>query len=238
MNSIPSTSSYSFSGRCVQIRDAQWVCHSISSNLPHISTTKMRVMYDDVDQQILKKDPASIKRMTVWRYNIINKLNDARENYQARWHESYNIFRKTVEQLQKAKLGNCAEDANVAAVILKMNGVKNACCAGVRSGYRQIDHEVCVFNTDNSEFKGTITGKTVIIDPWLGIADFASNVFLKYKNMYRKHLNISDKEPLRLGDIEQFELTSQDIADLRKEFPQFIFKSKTRSYMQNKKSAE
>ena len=30
----------SFNGRCPQIKDAQWVCHTVNTGLPHISTTR------------------------------------------------------------------------------------------------------------------------------------------------------------------------------------------------------
>lgn len=33
---------YSFTGRCAQIKDAQWVCHAIHSTMPHLSTTKFK----------------------------------------------------------------------------------------------------------------------------------------------------------------------------------------------------
>ncbi len=34
--------SNSFCGRCVQIRDSQWVCHKINSEFPHFSSTRFR----------------------------------------------------------------------------------------------------------------------------------------------------------------------------------------------------
>lgn len=214
-----------FTGRCAPVRDAQWVCHVISANLPHISTTRANVPYRYIAENRLAAPPL-IRRLTIWRQKIIEKLNYLREGYQNDWADSYDVIKGIITQLEQEKLGNCYENAHVAETILKMNGIKNASCAGIKAGLEDVDHLVCVFNTDNSPVTRKIKKNTIIVDPWLGISDFAENIFLKYKNMYRNYLKISGNEKLRLGDLEEFRLTGCDLEKLREEYPQFIFKSK------------
>ncbi len=40
MEPINTYKTTNFTGRCVQVRDAQWVCHTINSNFPHLSSTR------------------------------------------------------------------------------------------------------------------------------------------------------------------------------------------------------
>jgi len=47
MNNI-SSSTPSFTARCTQIRDAQWVCHTVNTALPHRSTSKLFPLFNNV----------------------------------------------------------------------------------------------------------------------------------------------------------------------------------------------
>jgi len=228
---------YAFTGRCVQVRDAQWVCHTISSTLPHVSTTKIDVMYFDVTKKQLVR-PDLVRKLTTWRHYIINKLNDLREEYFQYKLSANSIANGVINQLKEERMGNCHENANVAEVILKMNGIENSGCVTLKTDTNNIDHVVCVFNADNSPISINPGKKTIIIDPWLGEADFASNMFLRYKNLYHQYFKLFGHDKFGFNSLNSFKLKPADIAELREEYPQFVFKSKSRDFMQNKKVPE
>ena len=46
----------SFNARCVQVRDADWICRTITKELPHFSSTKMQPFID----KYLKKNASEI----------------------------------------------------------------------------------------------------------------------------------------------------------------------------------
>lgn len=149
-------------------------------------------------------------------------------------NKAYPEILKTLIMLQKYKVGNCLESATTAELILKVNGIKNGKTAILFHGTnnRNLDHAVCVFNRDGSLFDGQITKNTIIIDPWIGKADFAHNMFAHYKNMFKAHLNITDNTQIRLEPSERVFLNAEEIKILKTKYPNFIFKSKTRKFMQ------
>lgn len=141
--------------------------------------------------------------------------------------------------LEECHLGNCCEDAKVAELILRMNGIENVCTALLKSGKTNIDHLVCVFNKDGSRFRNKITNSTVIIDPWAQKADFAKNMMIYYKNMMSKSINyvypsrnIHHETKLSLEKYERTALSQKELEAFRKTYPQFLFPNTSRKFMQ------
>ena len=97
-----------------------------------------------------------------------------------------------------------AETAGAAEIALKMNGVKNSYTANLSYNGNMLDHSVCVFNKDGSEFTGVVNNKTIIVDPWAGFADFANNAFVRYKNMFATHLGISGEGKFKIEIPKEF----------------------------------
>ena len=98
MKTLSTYNSTTFSARNQYIKDAQWVCHTINSNLLNYSK------------------------------QIISQLGS---------------FRNKAEFI---------------------NG-------------EQLNHVVCIFNKDGSQFNGTVNNSTIIIDNWAGKTDFAKNMY-------------------------------------------------------------
>ena len=66
----------------------------------------------------------------------------------------------------------------------------------------------------------------IIIDPWLGIADFAQNAAMKYQNIFRKHLRLDKSTHVNINpDALVMPIPERDIEALKKEFPNLILKA-------------
>ena len=138
-------------------------------------------------------------------------------------------------QFKHDKLGNCGEDAFMSAAILRINGLDNACTAGLKVDGQYFDHFVCVFNKDGSTFNGKPNKNTIIIDPWVGMADFASNMFQKYKNVFNKFLiGINPQSEISFRDVDEIKISGLERFVLTMKHPELRYSNSTREFMQKK----
>lgn len=222
----------SFNGRCPQIRDAQWVSHMVNSAYPHISTSRLSADIKVCQNNCVKpSEKDKFNKILDWKKKIRAKLKESRKEWHNISKNDYRLINNVINQLRYDKLGNCGEDAYLAETILKINGVDNACTAGLKFNGKPIDHCVCVFNKDGSKFKGRVSKNTIIIDPWFyGAADFASNMFLKYKNIGKKFFpEINDSSKFSFRDIVSQEITGEERFLLALKYRNLVFHSKNNS---------
>ena len=251
--------------RCVQIRDADWVCRTITQKLPHFSTTKQQPRIEKFllqHAEVLKIDKPfntlsdmmhhfdcfifpeghaelqekvmNIRRMV---RNFGSKRVQADEEIGTGYWRDH-LF-ETLHMLKNFKLGNCTENAIAAELILKINGMHNACCAILEKEYkeedslvrRSLDHLICVVNRDGSDFNGNITSETIIVDPWLDKADFARNTEQYYRNECSKFFELKDEDIIKYLKVSFVDINDAQI--IAKEFPEFVFKNKKRGFMLN-----
>lgn len=150
------------------------------------------------------------------------------------------ILYESLFLMLKERLGNCTENAVIAELICKLNGFKNATCAIVNKintkqenpKIEPLDHFVCVLNTDNSKFNGKINNKTIIIDPWLGKADFANNIEQFFRNECTNFFELTENDKFYYQTRELVNLSEDELSDFRNVLDDFIFKNKTRKFMQ------
>ncbi len=240
----------SFNGRCAQVKDAQWVCHIVNSIYPHISTTRfspqlytLKLKNAEVYNRYLLKEPffiadlKSLKELLIaslfdWQQKMVEKITKVRKVWIAAAKNDYGRINNLISQLKYEKLGNCGEDAMLAQAILKINGIDNVYTAALKVNDTEIDHSVCVFNRDGSPLNRKISKKTIIIDPWLGTADFASNMFLKYKNLCKNYFfKIKDDSRLELSNIKSLNLSGEELLLLSLKYDEFIFPGIKREFM-------
>lgn len=264
-----------FTARCPQIRDAQWVCHTVNTTLPHFSTSKFAPYFKKYIENssylnypkltskhlffianllnnsiltIYDLKPLTFKEKTLKCFEFIfmpkkvkqqvimlNKIRDVIYKVQQRRTELTlieNLYKKALIMLNN-KIGNCYEDALSAELVLKINGINNAKTMALSQKDKILDHALCVFNKDGSNFDGKIKkGNTIIIDPWFGKADFAENMFIYYKNHAGKYIDMYKDSELSLKTLcENIPITSSELENFRKEYPQFIFHNKSRKFM-------
>lgn len=131
---------------------------------------------------------------------------------------------KLLNFVQNSHIGNCGEYAESIALILNMNGIKNAYFTTIKAGEKNIKHEVCIFNADGSPFNGkVINNKTIIVDAWSGIVDFANNALKSIKNTCSNYFYFNKDCQLSINErqIAAFDLSEKDLNTLRKQFPNF-----------------
>ena len=249
MNSI--SNNINFTGRCPQVRDAQWVCHVVNTAYPHVSSTRFsapmyRLKQENAElyNKFIDKNPFHVSgpfnfrelklvALFDWQKRLVDKLNRVRREWQYGCKSSYQLVNNVIGQLKFGKIGNCGEDALLSEAILKINGVKNSYTANLITDNSKIDHSVCVFNRDGSKFDGKVTKNTIIIDPWIGAADFAQNMFLKYKSLANKYFfNIDDKSKLGLTNIKSLNLSGKDTFLLALKHGKLVYPGVTREFMQ------
>ena len=71
INSYTCQNKLSFTSRCPQIRDAQWVCHKVNEIFPHESTTKFKPLFEKQLRRVFGKkvnEPAPLPMDSIKRY--------------------------------------------------------------------------------------------------------------------------------------------------------------------------
>ena len=168
-----------FQSRCPEIRLGQDVCHLVNTQFPHYSLFKFKPM---IEKNITKTtSPANVQKL-IMQFNLHRPHSYNPESYIP---DLFNF-------INKYKNFNCQESAMLAELILKLNGIKNSCAALIRDGEAKGNHVVCLFNKDGSEVaideNGRIkNNKTIIVDPWADICDFANNVLKEYHCFWKEH---------------------------------------------------
>lgn len=252
-----------FGARCVQVRDADWVCRTINHKFPHFSSTK----YTPIIDKYLKKHGDIIKyKGDFQKFSELTDFLDLiqfPEGYQKLMDTIFaikkmikNFAYKRVEaddrvgmgnkhdylvesmyMMENFKLGNCTENAVLAELVLKLNGLKNACCATLHKGFKgddkleSLDHFVCVVNTDRTAFDGKITPKTIIVDPWLGKADFARNMERYYRNECSGFFGLNSDEVFKYKIYEFVDLPESSLDAIRKTYPELVSKKTSEEFM-------
>ena len=145
-------------------------------------------------------------------------------------------------QIKELRSGNCLENAVLAELILKLNGIENARLTQLKAYNSEnpcarlnIDHIVCAFNDDGSNVD-RVSRKTIIIDPWLNKADYAENMKLFYKNIGEKYLDLRLENPTIIFSTptEEIKINENEKIELLALYPKLQFKSSSRKFMQKK----
>lgn len=213
-----------------EVRMAHDVCHRINQELPHVSPTKLYCMCENAGRRVGNASRYAPERIVYkngcYAYEQASRrLNKMRmlEKYSVDVSTPYLKARNAISQIKEHKVANCAENAEAAEVILKMNGIKNACCITPEN----VDHTFCVFSRDGSKFNGQITNQAIVIDPLTGIVDFIGNALKKMKNTlgYCKNIRVQKKE-LKNIEINEINLSENDILQLKKDFPELVLKKR------------
>ena len=270
----------SYTARCPQVRDANWVCHAFNSKFPNFSISKHKPIFEKEANKLFRLEENEVPLEINDIYETLCCCTLTKEDFKFLplkdkiMHKIASLFlskeRKAnlrrlgaiktaitdfadkrqscyeiaggVEKplgallfLSKHKLGNCYESAIGAKIILKLNGISNSEVISLKDIEGKSVHTVCVFNTDGSKFKG-FTNKSIIIDPWIGKADFAQNIIQTYRNEYSNYFAFKDKG---MPDIEFKKLSGiykKRLQAIKKAYPELIFRSKNRHFMKADKT--
>lgn len=216
----------SFTSRNSVVRDADWVMRKAKSEFPHFSTTYARMNYSDILDKNYELSEYISNRTDYLKMERLLSLGTRTQ---------FKKLKAVISSMREDKLGNCYEDAMLANLILKMNGVKNSYCARLMTnwGTKKIDHTVA-FIDNNPTPKYYNPKKIVIVDPWLGVADYADRIFKIYKTRYNDFFRIPNSQNIDLQIKPELNLTEQELDYFRDKYPQFLYKSdKIHKFMAN-----
>ena len=251
-----------FTGRCPAIRDAQWVSHTVNTELPHISTTRLMPLYKKLaysepelvpestkifsmkkllDVLCLIQDNAKNSLMTEKNLEMLKKVSGAIKTIKSvaysrvkyQYDDPYNVV-NILNMLEKTKRGNCYEDAKFAELILLLNGIQNACTATLEARFAgKLNHILCVFNRDGTRYNGVINKNTIVIDPWAQKVDFGNNMLKFYRNMCQENFDMPADKKLDITPISKIKLSEDELEIIKEKYPKLIFNSSKRKFMQN-----
>lgn len=187
-----------FKSRNVSIRNADRITRHVNSVYPHLSESKSRIFIN----QMIQKHSSNQKKcldLSRLRLNYESKMDNLR------FRGGYGIeqFRIIIDNLKNHKLGNCYESAILAQIIGKINGLKNIYPAKMfftkndSKINMQFDHAIALITDKPFEngYKYQFKNKdAIIIDPWLGITEFAGEYINKLRTQFCKYF------PMQIAD--------------------------------------
>lgn len=180
-----------FKGTPPILKSAEMLEVNARNLYPHISTSKIKTFLD-----------ADAPRPQFYR-----DLNKKLKFYRKMIKESEDVYSTLVYALQESKIGNCTEDAIFTQLLGRINGQKNIYAGGIffsdgETKSKLLDHAVAFITNkkikNNKEyfFKNK---DAIIIDPWLGITDFASSYFTKVKTIFGKMFKALPNNDFAIG---------------------------------------
>ena len=202
-----------FTSRQKDIRNADLITRKAHSVYPHISESRVSA--------IISKD--KVKELFWGQMSMEYALKFAGERLKMECDEK-NLYAHVIEALKNG-LGNCAEEAKLAELIGKINGIKNIYSGSIFAGKGFAKHDVAFIT--NEEIKPNKKYKfkkkdALIIDPWLGITEFAGNYFKIIKTNFAKLLEIrGNSKPYIIPDFTS-KLTQAKIRNFRKKYSELI----------------
>ena len=190
---------FNFTSRNSTIRLADDIARKVNNAFPRVSKSKIENFKNYNSRGFLN---FKLREKT----SRMRRLKDSRFNNATHSIQKLLAFLMPVKD---AKIGNCAESAQIASIAAKMNGIDNVFIARLRSATGDsFDHQVLLVQDETP----------YVIDSWLGFADYIPNVLEKYKGVYRQNFDFSKNNEKGM----QFVLDEKDIYDnfLRKNISQ------------------
>lgn len=252
MTDVIQNKNITFTARSPKIKDAQWIARKVRS-IPHVSTTRIDAPMWDLKEQnivlydrfmnkrsfehfVVKNDyEAKIIKLFMWQRKLIRRLQNLREEWGIGRKDDYRRVSNVLGQFKYGKIGNCGEDSFLSAAIAKINGINNVYTAKLKVDDSEIDHVVCIFNSDGSRFDGHVKKDTIIVDSWIGEADFAKNMFVKYKNLCKKFFfSLESNSKISFKDVTPVDLSEEEQKVLLNKYDCFQYSSSSRNFMQKK----
>ena len=211
----------SFNSRCKAIKDGQKVVRAINAEVPHVRLSlHTRIFEKILDREIYDEYEKQSQMISVVN-NMINEFISLRNYFD---NGKDNLF----EFIKKYKVGNCWEDSQLAALIMNYNGYNNVYVANFEKNGLDVDHVVCLYNKDDSPIKDCkiINNKTIVLDAWSGIVDFAGNYFSKLHDKFMAEpLNCPKDGTFMFTEISRVKLKSDTKDVLDEKFPKLQLKN-------------
>ena len=210
-----------FTGSPKLIKDADKLCRFISKEFPAISGTRVLTF------KSLKNNKKFVNYVS---YKLLQNRwarDDAWDLFKP--DETLDFYRRFVENMKKYKNINCDDYTKLAQVILKVNNVNSVKAMLLRNDLKKLDHAVLLVNVPKSNFcifyKNKDLKNIIVIDPWLGFADYANNAVVRYNSEFAGFLGLGKKYvPIHFDVHPNPEISQQTVDYMKKTYPQFIQK--------------
>ena len=186
----------SFGAKNKRIRDADHIMRTAKKQFPIVSSSYIDTFYSDSSQNKIKlRNSVSEK--------IADLIEHVRDIYLSDYPAMYDSSIETVpgldlntillQCLKKHKVGNCSENASLAVAALTANGIDDAkkCYLYLNTYFINKQDRSILYKSStplDHSFAMTSMGKhsrnikdLIVVDPWLGFADSATNAVAKYK---------------------------------------------------------
>lgn len=204
----------SFQGRNSAIRQADRITRMVNSVYPHISESKSRKA---VSHQL---QYGSLETKDQYRFSDLTLRNSMKlDNLRYRGGFGIDLFENIIDMLKNNKIGNCYEKSILSQIIGKINGIKNIypakiyCTKNSSGAMVQLDHVVSVITDIPLGACGKYSYKNkdaVILDPWLGITEFAGDYFAKLRTNFANLFSGIDDNEFNLRFLVK---TSKNLAE-------------------------
>ena len=206
-----------FQSKNSAIRQADRITRRVNSVYPHISESKARKAVGYHLQYTVSDMKTGYKLS-----NLMLKNSNKIDNLRCRCGMGIDLFENIIDMLKNKKIGNCYEKSMLCQIIGKINGIKNIypakiyCTRNSSGATVQLDHVVAVI-TDiplGACRKYSYKNKdAVILDPWLGITEFAGDYFAKLRTNFAKLFTGIDDNDFKMSFLAK---TSENLAEFNK----------------------
>lgn len=206
---IQQLSQINFQSRSKTIRFADNMARKVNTDFPHISSSKVTCfknyeMFPDLVLSLVEKTRFCMRFMKDELYDNAVSIAD--------------FVKAFIEPVKQYKIGNCGDCAHIAAIIAKVNNIKN--CGIVHIGTmngKDLDHAI-VFVNEKVPY---------IIDPWLGFADYVPNALKRYEKEFKYCFDTEDGDIFTFSsftddeytDFFKKELDNNQIKEILKKYP-------------------
>lgn len=204
---IKSNTSQSFSGRAQIIKDADKICRGINSAFPHFSPSYSWFNFGK---------PRKFNDAFIRYDDKLNMIRASRDYTDT----AYDYYNKLMRLVKKYKCANCEELAEIAYLACKNKKLQDVKLIGIY-GYNNRKHKLVDYDHMAVSFRDG--KKTVIVDPWFGIADFAQNCLVKYTQTYHEFFDRFNPDfKMTFKSEPAVRIGKSDLADLMKRYSEFL----------------
>ena len=217
-----------FKSRNPAVIKADKICRMVNTEFASISSSKLSAKVNSN-----KKYDKFYSYAKGLGYKIYSKVRDKVALYK---DDIFERYKKMIELVKKERLANCDELTSLAGLICAANGMKSQPLIVHKIENDTLNKKSCghvaLALTEKGEIKKDVRMSemkdVIIIDPWLGIADYAPNVAQEYKNQYPNFLNLKDNDEVIMTPANfKFVFKEEDFAKAKEEFADFVIEKKS-----------
>lgn len=217
-----------FTARAPKLRKADDICRIIAREFSAVSGTRI------TEFNSVSREPKFQKYINKVNYIIRKGIREPVNSLSFK-NQHLDAILTLINNVKKYRFANCNEFANLCSLICRMNGMDVIIPRLYKIKNKEymdglIDHAVLMLKPKKNVVieKLTKMHDTIIIDPWLGFADFAPNVEKRFKTDYAKIFEIGDNGHVALSTYGDEGLTADEniLKTLREMFPQFLLNQK------------